>query len=190
MVSLQAVRRKLQSLWPHLNERSRRMLAAAEATQVGYGGVSLVSRACGLSRVTIMKGIQELDAPALPLRAHSPCGRRTAFVDPARSPVARVAGVLGRTADAGRSGVAVALDLQKHSDVGGRTGRTATSHQPRKGRATAARNELQPAEQPEDRGGGQSIRTGTPSFGTSTGKCNWRCGKASRLFRWTPRRRS
>jgi hypothetical protein len=41
------------------------MLAAAEATQLGYGGVSLVSRACGLSRVTIMKGIQELDAPAL-----------------------------------------------------------------------------------------------------------------------------
>ena len=65
MVSLQAVRRKLQSLWPHLNERSRRMLAAAEATQAGYGGVSLVSRACGLSRVTIMKGIEELDAPAL-----------------------------------------------------------------------------------------------------------------------------
>jgi len=42
------------------------MLAAAEATQIGYGGVSLVSRACGLSRVTIMKGIRELGAPALP----------------------------------------------------------------------------------------------------------------------------
>lgn len=65
MVLLRDVRRKLQSLWPHLNERSRRMLAAAEATQLGYGGVSLVSRACGLSRVTIMKGIQELDGPAL-----------------------------------------------------------------------------------------------------------------------------
>ncbi|MGH7979952.1 MAG: ISAzo13 family transposase [Limisphaerales bacterium] len=66
MVSLRDVRQKLRSLWPHLNERSRRMLAAAEAAQLGYGGVSLVSRACGLSRVTIMKGIQELDAPALP----------------------------------------------------------------------------------------------------------------------------
>lgn len=42
------------------------MLAAAEAEQIGYGGVSLVSRACGLSRVTIIKGIQELGAPALP----------------------------------------------------------------------------------------------------------------------------
>jgi hypothetical protein len=43
------------------------MLAAAEAAQMGYGGVSLVGRACGLSRVTIMKGIGELDAPALPV---------------------------------------------------------------------------------------------------------------------------
>ena len=82
MVSLQAVRRKLQSLWPHLNERSRRMLAAAEATQLGYGGVSLVSRACGLSRVTIMKGIDELDAPALaPERIRRAGGGRRSLVE-------------------------------------------------------------------------------------------------------------
>src|ERR1700690_1719534 len=61
------MRVKLRNLWPHLNERSRRMLAAAEAEQIGYGGVSLVSRACGLSRVTIIKGIQELRARALPI---------------------------------------------------------------------------------------------------------------------------
>jgi hypothetical protein len=42
------------------------MLAASEAEQIGYGGVSLVSRACGLSRVTLLKGIGELGAPALP----------------------------------------------------------------------------------------------------------------------------
>jgi hypothetical protein len=42
------------------------MLAASEAEQIGYGGVSFVSRACGLSRVTILKGIRELGAPALP----------------------------------------------------------------------------------------------------------------------------
>ena len=81
MGSLQEVRRKLESLWPHLNERSRRMLAAAEATQMGYGGVSLVSRACGLSRVTIMKGIQELDAPALaPERIRRSGGGRHSLV--------------------------------------------------------------------------------------------------------------
>ena len=42
------------------------MLAATEAVGMGYGGVSVVSRACGLSRVTITKGISELATPPLP----------------------------------------------------------------------------------------------------------------------------
>lgn len=40
-------------------------MAANEARQFGYGGVSIVSRASGLSRVTIAKGMQELDEPPL-----------------------------------------------------------------------------------------------------------------------------
>ena len=36
------------------------MLAANEARQLGHGGVSKVSQACGLSRVTITKGMREL----------------------------------------------------------------------------------------------------------------------------------
>ena len=42
------------------------MVAASEAAQIGYGGISEVSRACGLSRVTITKGIRELDGEPLP----------------------------------------------------------------------------------------------------------------------------
>ena len=60
------LRQKLSQIWPHLNERSRRMLAAAEAMQLGRGGVSLLSRACGLSRVTITKGIRELGDDSMP----------------------------------------------------------------------------------------------------------------------------
>jgi hypothetical protein len=41
------------------------MVAAAEAQEAGYGGVSRVSRACGLSRVTITKGLRELSAAPL-----------------------------------------------------------------------------------------------------------------------------
>jgi len=37
------------------------MLAANEALHDGYGGISRISRACGLSRVTITKGVRELD---------------------------------------------------------------------------------------------------------------------------------
>jgi len=41
------------------------MVAATEALQLGYGGVSRVSRASGMSRVTITRGIRELDAEPL-----------------------------------------------------------------------------------------------------------------------------
>jgi hypothetical protein len=80
------LRNKLSSIWPHLNERARRMVAASEAVELGYGGISRVSRACGLSRVTITKGIRELQAEPLdPGRIRRPgAGRPTVTArDPA-----------------------------------------------------------------------------------------------------------
>jgi len=46
-----------------LNERQRRAWAAAEAQAVGMGGISLVSRATGLSRTTVRKGHADLRDP-------------------------------------------------------------------------------------------------------------------------------
>ena len=66
MMTPAVLKRTLVRLWPHLDEHGRRMVAANEAVQFGYGGISQVSRACGLSRVTISKGIRELDAEPLP----------------------------------------------------------------------------------------------------------------------------
>jgi transposase len=43
-----------------LDERGRRTLAASEALAVGWGGISLVARATGLSRATIGLGVKEL----------------------------------------------------------------------------------------------------------------------------------
>ena len=45
-----------------LDERMRRLMAASEAKALGYGGVSLVHRACGLSRKAIRKGIREIQS--------------------------------------------------------------------------------------------------------------------------------
>ncbi len=42
-------------MWPHLDEHTRRLVAASKAVELGYGGVSRVSRASGLSRVTLTK---------------------------------------------------------------------------------------------------------------------------------------
>ncbi len=43
-----------------LNERGRRLWAAAEAKGYGRGGISIVIKATGISKKTIRKGIQEL----------------------------------------------------------------------------------------------------------------------------------
>ena len=57
---------KFRSVWPLLDERTRRLMAANEAMALGYGGVSAVHRASGLSRKAIMKGIQEIQSGSTP----------------------------------------------------------------------------------------------------------------------------
>jgi len=53
------------------------MFAANEALQQGRGGISQVSRVCGLSRVTITKGTREIDGEPLPAgRIRRPGGGR------------------------------------------------------------------------------------------------------------------
>ncbi|MDR1546720.1 MAG: ISAzo13 family transposase [Deltaproteobacteria bacterium] len=62
-----ALNKMFNNVWPHLGERERRLVAASEARRIGRRGISMVSRACGLSRVTITKGLKELDeAPLAP----------------------------------------------------------------------------------------------------------------------------
>src|ERR1700694_4779392 len=57
-----SLRRKFVDVWPLLDERSRRLMAASEALSLGYGGVLRIRRACGLSRKVIAKGIREIAA--------------------------------------------------------------------------------------------------------------------------------
>ena len=59
------LRGKFSGIWSFLDERTRRIVAANEALSLGYGGVRAVQRACGLSRVTITKGIREIAGSAV-----------------------------------------------------------------------------------------------------------------------------
>ena len=52
---------KYNSLKAHLDERSLRLCAAADARSIGRGGVSSVARATRMSRTTIHAGLKELD---------------------------------------------------------------------------------------------------------------------------------
>ena len=52
-----------------LDERSRRLWAAAEARSAGYGGISAVVRATGISESTVLRGLAELEQDLEPLAA-------------------------------------------------------------------------------------------------------------------------
>jgi hypothetical protein len=61
---IKRIRRKYRALEPELDERRRRQWAAAEARDLGWGGVTAVAEATGLSRTTINAGMKELTLPA------------------------------------------------------------------------------------------------------------------------------
>ena len=56
-----AIVAKFAVVFPLLNERARRLWAAAESRAIGYGGDSVVSAATGMSRVTIRNGRLEIE---------------------------------------------------------------------------------------------------------------------------------
>ncbi|GGU47167.1 ISAzo13 family transposase [Streptomyces coeruleorubidus] len=65
MAVSQAICRQLafrfQVLLPHLNERQRRLLLAAEAQLLGHGGIRAVAQTAGVSETTVRNGIADLE---------------------------------------------------------------------------------------------------------------------------------
>lgn len=57
------IKKRFDLLAPVLDERVRRLLVAAEAECLGYGGISVVNRETGVSRRAIAEGIKELKQP-------------------------------------------------------------------------------------------------------------------------------
>jgi len=79
------LRAKYGDLFRHLDERQRRLVAAADAERLGRGGVSTVARTSGLSRPTIHKALRELhEKPLAPGRVRRVGGgrKRAQEVDP------------------------------------------------------------------------------------------------------------
>ena len=80
---------KFQVIFPHLDERQRRLLMGAEARALGHGGIRVVARAAGVREATVSLGVDELDSGAEPLgRARRPGGgrKRAAELDPELRP--------------------------------------------------------------------------------------------------------
>lgn len=64
--------RMYRALGVEMDERGRRQWAAAEARELGWGVVTAVSEATGLSRTTIMAGVRELELPPRRREAEQP----------------------------------------------------------------------------------------------------------------------
>jgi hypothetical protein len=63
MIDTSVIRERFTAVERDLNERSRRLLAAAEAKTAGYGGITAASRATGIARSTIGRGLKDLADP-------------------------------------------------------------------------------------------------------------------------------
>ena len=77
METEQKIVEKLAIVLPHLDEKQRRLLLAAEAKALGWGGISKVAKATGVSRVTIHKALTEIESKTItPERIRKPGGGR------------------------------------------------------------------------------------------------------------------
>ena len=80
---------KFQAVFPHLDERQRRLVMGAEARSLGHGGIRLVARSAGVREGTVSLGVDELDSGEEPLgRVRRPGGgrKRSAGLDPGLLP--------------------------------------------------------------------------------------------------------
>jgi hypothetical protein len=83
MIDEDSLQEREAAMPPHLEERQRRLFAAAEAKAAGHGGIAAVARVARIAASAIGRGLKDLDAPeALPQgRARRPGGGRKSLVE-------------------------------------------------------------------------------------------------------------
>jgi len=80
MIDASSIRERYAAVGRKLNERARRLFAAAEARTAGYGGIATASRATGLAPSTIGRGLKDLEDPgSLSGEVRRPGGGRSAL---------------------------------------------------------------------------------------------------------------
>jgi hypothetical protein len=145
------IKQRFSQLEAWLDERARRLWAAAESAAHGRGGISLVARASGVSRRAIAVGLAELRRSRT---AHSggicrfdkraAAGRRRCSKIRISCSIWKAPG----TGDAGGPAVPAAVDMQKRAESRRGTARPRTRGEPNAGCGTVARTEVQPAGEP------------------------------------------
>lgn len=96
----QSVSKEWLRAFSSLNEAQKRCFAAVKASEIGYGGISEVSRVTDLSRTTITQGLKELEESAdfdlsMERIRQEGGGRKRSFTDPKLAKA--IEGILGET---------------------------------------------------------------------------------------------
>jgi hypothetical protein len=88
VIDVEPIRERFSAVAPFLDERGRRLVAAAEAFAAGYGGIAAVAMATGIAPSTIGRGLKELawDEPSERIRRPGAGRKRTISKDPALLP--------------------------------------------------------------------------------------------------------
>ncbi len=84
VIDIEPIRERFSAVAPFLDERGRRLVAAAEAFAAGYGGITAVAMATGIAPSTIGRGLKELaqDEPSERIRRPGAGRKRTISKDP------------------------------------------------------------------------------------------------------------
>ena len=88
VIDIEPIRERFSAVAPFLDERGRRLVAAAEAFAAGYGGIAAVAIATGVAPSTIGRGLKELaqDEPSERIRRPGAGRKRTVSKDPTLLP--------------------------------------------------------------------------------------------------------
>jgi len=80
VIDIEPIRERFSAVAPFLDERGRRLVAAAAAFAAGYGGIAAVAMATGMAPSTIGRGLKELawEEPSERIRRPG-AGRKTAI---------------------------------------------------------------------------------------------------------------
>src|SRR5271166_5595276 len=169
MIDAAAIRLPWETVGARLDERGRRLFAAAEVRSAGRGGLALVSKITGLARSTINRGQDDLDGEPLAkgrVRRAGGGRRSVSEADPELVPALAA----GRTGDLGRSHPALDLGVEKHGEARGGADRDGTSDPRRYGLARSWRSSGSRASPIARRMKDRTLPTATPSSNTSTRK--------------------
>src|ERR1700751_6032821 len=76
VIDVEPIRERFLTVAPFLDERGRRLVAAAEAFAAGYGGIAAVAMATGMAPCTVGGGLKGLAQDGQSARGRRPGGGR------------------------------------------------------------------------------------------------------------------